>query len=206
MNAEAALAAAAEELTPIAVVDELQMERNLAAMAANAAAARLRLRPHAKTHKSVFIARRQLAHGAAGMTVDALQEADFAQAGVEDILVAHPPVGPEKLRRLTELAERVPRLATAIDSVEVAIPVPQSVEILWEVDSGLHRMGTAPGPETVEAVLGLVAKIGGDRIRGLMTHGGHAYRATDEDACQRAADEEAGALIESAAQLARQGL
>lgn len=195
MELEAALAAAAAELTPVAVVDEAQLERNLRAMARHAAEAGKKLRPHAKTHKSAFVARRQIAHGAVGLTVATIQEAEvFASAGIEDILIAHPPVGPEKLRRLGRLAGRVPRLAVAIDDVGTGTTLPAAVEVLWEVDSGLHRMGTPPGPGTVEPLLELAHLIGARRIRGLLTHGGHAYRAEDPAGRERAADEEGGAL------------
>jgi D-serine deaminase-like pyridoxal phosphate-dependent protein len=78
----------------------------------------LRLRPHAKTHKSAFVARRQLEHGATGLTAATLTEAEvFAAAGAGDLLIAFPPVGVMRLRRLAALAERVVRLAVSTDSV-----------------------------------------------------------------------------------------
>src|SRR5437762_1553062 len=89
-----ALAATEDVTTPVAVVDETVLERNLARMAAFAAEAGVKLRPHAKTHKSPFIAQRQIAHGAAGLTAATLHEAEvFADAGVSDLFIAHPPVG-----------------------------------------------------------------------------------------------------------------
>jgi D-serine deaminase-like pyridoxal phosphate-dependent protein len=179
------------------------MEANLARMAVLARAAGLRLRPHAKTHKSPHVAVRQLAHGASGLTVATLREAEvFADAGVEDLLIAHPPVGELKLRRLRQLAERVPRLAVALDEPELASGLQAAVEVLWEVDSGLHRIGTAPGPETVRGVQALVAIIGEERFRGLVTHGGHAYGGDRE----RAARDETEALTVSAGLLRRQGI
>ena len=108
MQAAEALAAAAELETPIAVRDDAAMERNLTRMAGLAGAAGIRLRPHAKTHKSVGVGRRQLELGACGLTVATLQEAEvFAAAGVGDLVIAHPPVGRAKLSRLAHLAERV---------------------------------------------------------------------------------------------------
>ena len=55
--------------TPCLVVDRDVLERNLVAMADSARDRRLALRPHAKTHKCVEIARRQVALGAVGLTV-----------------------------------------------------------------------------------------------------------------------------------------
>lgn len=184
--AAAALAATAELETPVAVADQLRVESNLARMAEFAQQAGLRLRPHAKTHKSTYVGLRQMAHGAAGLTVATLREADvFASAGVKDLLIAHPPVGEPKLGHLAALAERVGRLAVAVDDIEVGARVPTGIEIMWEVDTGLHRLGTAPGEPTAEAVRELVKRIGGDRFRGLVTHAGHAYAGDREGAARQ---------------------
>jgi D-serine deaminase-like pyridoxal phosphate-dependent protein len=202
-----ALAATEGEVTPTAVVDEAAMERNLKRMAELAHRAGVDLRPHAKTHKCRFVAQRQLRHGAIGLTVATLREAEcFATAGLEDLLVAHPPVGRLKLRWIGALAEQVPRLAVAVDDLDLATALPASVMVLWEVDSGLHRLGTPPGPPTAEAVLRLADRIGPDRVRGLLTHGGHAYAARSLEQRRRAAEEEVEALRASAAALRDQSL
>ena len=207
MNLELAFAAAADLETPIAVRDNAAMERNLARMAGVAERAGVALRPHAKTHKSPAVARRQLEHGASGLDVSTLQEADvFAAAGVRDILVAHPPVGRAKLARLAHLATRVERLAVSVDDVELARAVPEPVEILWEVDTGLHRLGTATGEPTVAAVRRLLEAIGQRRFRGLLTHGGHAYRAGGELELRAAAAEESDGLAATAEMLRAAGI
>lgn len=204
MDVDAALAATAGEVTPVAVCDERVLERNLARMADLAAAAGLRLRPHAKTHKSAHVARRQLAHGAAGVTAATLTEAEvFAAAGVTDVLLAHPPAGAPKLARLAALAGRVERLAVSLDSAALALALPAGVDVMWEVDTGLHRMGTAPGEPTAAAIAELLE--GGfpeERLRGLLTHAGHAY-AGDRAAAAR---DEYGGLAESADALRRRGV
>src|ERR671934_571030 len=99
------LAATEDMITPLAVVDEEVVERNLMRMAKLAADHNIKLRPHAKTHKSAYMAQRQMAHGAVGLTCATLTEAEvFADTGVDDLLLAHPPVGRAKLERLTALA------------------------------------------------------------------------------------------------------
>jgi D-serine deaminase-like pyridoxal phosphate-dependent protein len=207
VDLDRALAAAADLETPVAVRDDAAMERNLARLGEVARRAGVRLRPHAKTHKSVAVARRQLELGAAGLTVATLQEAEvFAGAGVADIVIAHPPVGQAKLTRLTHLATRVARLAVALDDVELARAVAPSVEVLWEVDTGLHRVGSAAGEATVEVVRRLVAAIGPDRFRGLLTHGGHAYRATNEAERRAAAADESEGLAATAVLLREAGI
>jgi D-serine deaminase-like pyridoxal phosphate-dependent protein len=197
------LAAAEPFETPLAIVDESAMEANLARMSQLALGAGLALRPHAKTHKSPFVAARQLAHGARGLTVATLLEAEvFAENGARDLLIAHPPVGEAKLRRLRALAEGDLRLAVALDSAELAGALPEGVEVLWEVDSGLHRLGTPPGPETVRGVLSLLAVLDEKRFRGLLTHGGHAYAGDP----RRAAVDERDALVTSALLLRAEGI
>lgn len=194
-----ALAATADLTTPVAVVEETVLERNLARMATLARDSGLKLRPHAKTHKSPFIARRQLEHGAVGLTAATLHEAEvFADAGAGDIFIAHPPVGAAKRRRLAELAGRGLRLAVAMDDAELARDLPAGVEVMWEVDTGLHRVGTAPGEATARAVAGLPE----GRLRGLFTHAGQSY------AVERAlaARQEWEGLAESAARLRADGI
>ena len=165
------------------------------------------MRPHGKTHKSAFVALRQMAHGAAGLTAATMNEAEvFAGAGVGDLLIAHPPVGEPKLRRLRALATIVDRLAVAIDTVELVEGLPAGVEVLWEVDTGLHRLGTAVGEPTLEAVKRLVAKAGADRFRGLMTHGGHSYRATNDAEVVAAAEDESHGLVETASLIRGAGI
>jgi D-serine deaminase-like pyridoxal phosphate-dependent protein len=207
MNPDLAVRVASETGTPVAVVDEAVMEINLRRMTEFALAGGVRLRPHAKTHKSVEVARRQLALGAVGLTVATLTEAEtFADGGVEDILIAHPPVGEVKLRRLGALAERVARVAVAVDDVGVAVAVPAQVEVMWEVDPGLHRIGTLPGEPTVTAVGALLRAIGPTRFRGLITHGGHVYQAKNDADRRTAAAQETDGVLETAATLRSRGI
>ena len=207
IDLERVLAATEPFITPVAVVDEQVMERNLVRMAGIAAQAGVHLRPHAKTHKSGEVARRQIAHGAVGVTAATLKEAEvFADAGVEDLLIAHPPVGAEKLRRLEALAGRVNRLAVSLDNVAIARTLPAAVEVLWEVDCGQHRIGTAAGDPTARAVRELVDVIGNERFRGLITHAGHSYSATNQGERQQISDDESGALLTTAELLRREGV
>src|SRR5438876_4933063 len=207
MDVERILAATENSITPFAVVDEEVVERNLARMAKLAADHNVKLRPHAKTHKSAYMAKRQMAHGAVGLTCATFTEAEvFADAGVDDLLIAHPPVGRPKLARLAALASRVKRLAVSLDDVGIAKSLPERVEVLWEVDPGQHRIGTAPGEPTAKAVQELVRAIGAERFRGLITHGGHVYAATNQTERQRVADQENDAVSVTAKMLRQIGI
>src|SRR5436853_1651293 len=206
MNVERVLAATEDIITPVAVVDEEVVERNLTRMAKLAADHHVKLRPHAKTHKSAYMAQCQMAHGAVGLTCATFAEAEvFADAGIDDLLIAHPPVGRPKLERLAALASRVKRLAVSLDDVGIAKSLPSDVEVLWEVDPGQHRIGTVPGEPTVIAVRELVKAIGDTRFRGLITHGGHVYAATNQYERQIAAAQENEAVAGTAEMLRRAG-
>jgi len=198
--------------TPALLIDLDALEANLAEMAAVAARAGVRLRPHTKTHKSPEIARLQVAAGAAGITCAKLGEAEvMADAGLDDLLIAYPLVGEAKLRRLRALLERA-RVRVSLDSVEVAEglgrvgrELGRDVEVLVEVDTGLHRLGRPPGRPTAELV-GQVARVPGVEVAGLLTHAGHSYRAGTPEELRRVAEREALDLVETAALCRRDGI
>src|SRR6185436_13408234 len=150
--------------TPALLIDLDALEANLAEMAAVAARAGVRLRPHTKTHKAPEIARMQVEAGAAGITVAKLGEAEvMADGGLEDLLIAFPLVGERKLTRLRELLERAD-VRVSLDAVEVAEGVGRvgkdlgrDVPVLVEVDTGLHRMGRAAGDPSARLALDIAS-------------------------------------------------
>jgi D-serine deaminase-like pyridoxal phosphate-dependent protein len=202
----------AELETPALLVDLDALEANLAEMAAVAARAGVRLRPHTKTHKSPEIAGMQMAAGAAGITCAKLGEAEvMADAGLDDLLIAYPLVGRAKLRRLAGLLERA-RVRVTLDSVEVAEglgrlgrELGRDVEVLVEVDTGLGRLGRPPGAPTADLV-GRVVRVPGVQVAGLLTHAGHAYRAATASELRRLAEREVLDLVETAELCRRQGV
>ena len=145
--------------TPALVVDIEALERNIAAMAAFAAAAGLKLRPHAKTHKSVEIAARQVAAGAVGVCCAKLGEAEaLAAGGVENILITSPVVGAAGVERLAALASRSPGLMAAVDhpdAVDALAACGAALTLLVDIDPGIHRTGVADA----DAAVSLARKI-----------------------------------------------
>jgi len=202
-----------EELdTPALLFDLDVVERNIEEMAAVARDAGAALRPHTKTHKSPEIAGMQIDAGARGLTVAKVGEAEvMAEAGFPDLLIAYPIVGERKLARLEALLDRA-AIRVSLDTVEVAeaigaIGVRRATDIplLVEVDTGLHRMGRAPGAPSASLALE-IARIPGVEVIGLLTHAGHAYRASDEVTLHDAAVGEAEDLLDTAERCARAGL
>jgi len=137
--------------TPALVIDLDAMEGNLARMAEFARAHRVRLRPHAKTHKSATIAALQMRAGAVGVCVQKLGEAEaLADGGVSDIFISNQIIDPAKLARVAALAQRV-TLAMAVDSVPgvqrlaAALKAAGSrIGVFVEIDVGQGRCGVAP--------------------------------------------------------------
>ena len=96
-----------EVVTPALIVDRARLLTNIQEMAARAASLGVALRPHAKTHKSPAIAGLQREHGAAGLTVATITEAEgFAAEGIDDLVLTAPPVGDWRLERLVALSRR----------------------------------------------------------------------------------------------------
>ncbi|MDW5592855.1 alanine racemase [Conexibacter stalactiti] len=193
--------------TPALVVDLEALRANVVAMAATADAAGVALRPHAKTHKSLHVARLQLDAGAVGLTVAKLGEAEvFADGGVEDLLIAYPLVGSLKLARLVALARRVPRLSVAVDAIATAEAISAAVAaaggielgVRAEVDTGMHRLGLAPASDELVALAQAVDRLPGLRFDGVMTHEGQAYQARDEAELAAAAATACDAMVRSA--------
>ncbi len=167
----------AELETPALLVDADVVTANAARMSDYMSARGIALRPHAKTHKCREIARIQLAHGAVGLTVASLGEAEVFASETADIFVAYPVFASQaKAARMRALADRT-QLSVGIDSIEGAAALADSrlaasVGVLVEIDSGQHRTGVQS--ESAGPLAARCADLGLD-VRGVFTHGGHAY-------------------------------
>lgn len=197
--------------TPAVLVDLDVTDANITRMAARAARAGVALRPHAKTHKSVAVGHRQLTAGAVGLCVATVTEAlEMAAGGILDITLAYPVVGSAKLRRLTDLRADC-RLTLVSDSDDVtdgyaalAVDRPAGVEVLIEVDTGMHRAGGVP-----DSVLDLarhVTRRGGLRFGGILTHAGHAHDVPGPREVAAVARAEAAVMGDLRGQLESAGL
>jgi D-serine deaminase-like pyridoxal phosphate-dependent protein len=182
--------------TPAVLVDLDVMDANIDRFAAYAKRSGLALRPHIKSHKSVAIARRQLAAGAAGICVSGVTEArTMAACDPPDMLIAYPLVGRAKLDRLAGLLGRTP-VTVVSDSPQVtegyrqvAIGTGRRIPVLVEVDTGMKRVGVPP-----REVAALAKAIAADPLlefAGIMTHAGHSHDVTGEPGIAAVARQEA---------------
>ena len=178
--------------TPHVRIDREVLERNVDAMQQAATSAGLALRPHAKTHKSLDVARLQLAAGAVGLTVATVAEAEVFVEACDDLFIAYPLwVDDERAARLRGVLSRA-RVAVGVDSVEsvqqLAPLASAGLRVRVEVDSGHHRSGV-PAPDAVG-----VARAASDlglAVDGVFTFPGHSY---SPEARASAADDEAREL------------
>jgi len=150
--------------TPALVLDLDAFERNLARMAEALRGTNVRLRAHAKCHKTPVIALRQMALGAAGICCQKVSEAAvFVEAGIEDVLVTNQVMGDTKLRHLAALARKA-RVGVLVDhpqQVQALATVAQAhglaLDVYVEVNVGADRCGVAPGDEAVRLARQIVA-------------------------------------------------
>ncbi len=202
----------AEIDTPALVLDLDAFERNLVAMAAFTEAHGIRLRPHAKTHKSPEIALRQIAHGAVGQCCQKVSEAEILVAGgVGDVLVTNEVASPAKLDRLAILA-RSAKVGLCVDhpdgvrdAAEAAARHDVVLDVMVEIDVGGRRCGVAPGEGAVR-LAEAISRSNTLRFAGIQAYHGAAQhmRSIDE---RREAIERAGLHARNTAErLAHAGL
>jgi len=142
--------------TPVLVIDADALARNIATMAAFAQEHGVRLRPHAKTHKSADVARLQIAAGAAGVCCAKIGEAEMlAEAGgVGSILITSPVVSPPAIARLAALNEALADLAVVADNPANVAALAEAMNgkpltVFVDVDPGIRRTGVASPTDAV---------------------------------------------------------
>ncbi len=192
----------AEVDTPALLIELPAFERNLRRVPESLVGKRVRVRPHAKTHKCPTIALKQIELGAVGVCCQKVGEAEaMVRGGVRDVLVSNQIVGAAKLNRLASLAKDA-KLSVCVDEAKhvddleaAAGRFSARLDVLVEVDVGAGRCGVAPG----EPALSLAKRIAASphlRFAGL-----HAYQGGAQHLRQFA---ERKAAIERAAALAKE--
>jgi D-serine deaminase-like pyridoxal phosphate-dependent protein len=216
--------------TPAMLIDLDIVDANIQKAATYADRSGLRLRPHVKTHKSIEMARRQLAAGAAGLCVATVSEAEVfaaaglasmgpastgpastgpASTGLTDLTLAYPIVGERKLSRLAGVC-RTASVTLVADSAavlegyqEVARQSARTLGVLVEVDTGMRRVGVPP--LAVPELAGQISKSAGLEFAGILTHAGHAHDAAGQLGIERVARQEAAVMGDVRAGLERAG-
>lgn len=189
--------------TPALVIDSDALQRNIEAMAAFAGQHRLALRPHAKTHKSVEIARLQLAAGAVGVCCAKLGEAEaLAAGGIESILITSPVVTPQAIERLAALNARIADLRVVADHPDnvdalgaAAKAAGKPLSVLVDIDPDIRRTGV-PSAEAAVALAQCIAGKPSLRFAGVQYYCG-VQQHVQSFADRRAAIEDRTAYLQT---------
>ena len=170
--------------TPSILCDLDRLERNIADWQALMDRNQVRFRPHVKTHKIPDIARMQVAAGARGIICAKPSEAEpFVAAGIDDVCIAYPVLGPQKWRRIAAMAAGGVRMTVNCDNEtaarqasEAATAADVTVNLQIDVDSGMHR-GGIPMAEVgeIDRLARAIAALPGVEFDGLTTHRGISY-------------------------------
>lgn len=193
--------------TPSLLIDREIMNSNLSAMQSYANMQHVALRPHTKTHKMPYIAKRAVELGACGIAVAKTGEAEvMAGSGLRDIFIANEVVGPSKLSRIAALAERI-SISFGVDSayhVEEAekafSAAGLTAEVLIEVEVGEVRCGIDSMDELFP-LLDVLKKCPHVHLKGFFGHDGNTYSAESMEKCReisRAAQEKLVAFSDAA--------
>lgn len=201
--------------TPALVVDLDAMERNLQRMADYAKSHGVKLRPHAKMHKSAALSLRQMQAGAVGMCVQKTSEAEaLAAAGVPNLYISNEVIAFPKLQRVAALARglqaRGGRLSIAVDSLPGIEHLAQAmgtgedlIDVFVELDVGQKRCGVAE-PADVLPLAQAISRHPALRLAGLQAYNGRAQHLRTVTERRAALDEviarvrEARRIVEAA--------
>jgi 3-hydroxy-D-aspartate aldolase len=165
--------------TPALLLDLDKFEANVARMATRIKESGKSLRPHAKAHKCVEIARRQIGAGAIGVCVATVAEAELmAAAGIPGLLLTSPVADSLKMVRIVETGAMV-----VVDHVQqvawydqAARAAGKKLEVLVDLDVGDHRTG-ARSPEDAAEIAEAVDQAANLELRGVQAYsvlGSHA--------------------------------
>ncbi len=195
--------------TPCMIVDLDLFEKNIKTMAVHCNATGIEVRPHVKIHKSVDVAKRQIAEGAIGLTCATIAEAELMSgSGIQHVLWTKQPASVNNISRAVLLSKRDPTFMFVVDDPQVAAWVEDAaaaqnarLKIAVSVFAGMTRQGIANGPPAVE----LAQKVAASKrmsCEGFMAYsGGAAHTKTWEARRKRSADDLAG--VRETVELAR---
>jgi D-serine deaminase-like pyridoxal phosphate-dependent protein len=198
--------------TPALLIDLDKMEYNLDRMANFIKGKKTSIRPHFKTHKSLFLAHKQIEAGAIGITCQKLSEAEvLAKSGIRDILISNEIVGKQKIKRLinlaayTDLIVCIDNYHNAEDISNYALEKGVVISYLVELNIGMNRCGVEPG----ETALKLVQKINdlkGLKFLGIMAYEGHTVFIESYEERQKETIEALKKVSETKQILKREGI
>lgn len=199
--------------TPCMIVDLDLVDANVKQMADTAKTNGISVRPHVKVHKSVDVAKRQMAAGAIGLTCSTIAEAElFSNAGLKGMMWTKQPVGRNNTQRAIALSKKDPTFMFVCDDPQVFDWVQEAaaannakVRVLVSVYAGLARQGMEGGQPAVD----LAKKIDASKhmhFEGFMAYSGNAAHTKGFEARKKASMEVLAGVRESKALALKSGL
>jgi len=186
--------------TPCMIVDLNLFEQNVRKMAGHCKATGIHVRPHVKVHKSVDVARRQIAEGAIGLTCATVAEAELMSgAGIKHVLWTKQPASVNNISRAVALSKKDPTFMFVVDDPQVVTWVDEAaaaanarLRIAVSVFAGMTRQGIENGQPAIDLAHKLTAS---KRMtfEGFMAYSGSAsHTKTWEARRKRSTDDLAG--------------
>ena len=172
--------------TPALILDLDQLEQNIATMADFMHKSGRKLRPHAKSHKCIKIAEKQIQAGAAGMCCATLDEAEIMCAGgIRGIHITSPVTSALKIDRLVKLARQSPDLMIVVDHPQnvaaLALATEKtgtSLNLVIDIELGFGRTGVISA-DAAEVLARAISSYKTLNYCGIQAYGGHLQHITD---------------------------
>jgi D-serine deaminase-like pyridoxal phosphate-dependent protein len=199
--------------TPCVLVDLDIMERNIHRMAEFCRSKNCNLRPHAKSHKSPFVAKKQIDAGAIGVCCQTLVEAEaMIMNGIDNVLLTHILASENSFERFFALS-RNGHIMVNVDGKENAELLAKAAksrglvaDVVVEINVGNNKTGQEAG-EAAAKFSAWVSKLEGLRFRGIQGYEGHLQLSIPNfEERKKAADVALGKISETLDALKRQGL
>ena len=155
--------------TPSLLIDKSVLLKNIKTMSDYAIKNKINLRPHAKSHKISEIAKMQIKHGAIGICVATLYEAEvMSKNNIENILITTPITNLNSENKLCKLIKSSKNIMLIIDSIyglkfleKIAIKIKKKINIL--VDCDIMGIGTnkirRTGAKSIKEIVNLASLI-----------------------------------------------
>jgi len=185
---------------PTLLLDERKCKANITRIVNKAKKAKVKLRPHFKTHQSHEVGRWFRDLGVTQCTVSSVKMADyFAKDGWNDITIAFP-VNPREHLLINELASTI-KLNLCVNSKDALQllnkNLKHAIKIFIEVDSGYHRTGVQPeNYEAIEAILAIIHQSELMKFAGFLSHAGHSYKSASVEEVISIHSKSKGLMIE----------
>ena len=199
--------------TPCMVVDLPMFEQNVKTMADQSKATGINVRPHVKIHKSVDVAKRQIAQGAIGLTCATIAEAELMSgAGIQHVLWTKQPASTNNISRAVALSKRDPTFMFVVDDPIVLNWVEEAaaarnvrLKLAVSVFAGLNRQGIENGRPAVE----LAQRVASSKqlaFEGFMAYSGGAAHTKGWEARRKKSEDDLAGVRETVALAKKSGL